>query len=396
MHKVHGYGHLFGASLLVAGTSIGVGILALPVATAAGGFVPSLLIYFLSWLFMVCTGLLILEACMWMPKEANLITLSRELLGKFGRASCWILYLYLFYCLIIAHLASGGNAVVAISHDTIPQWLGTIIYTLAFAPIVYLGTIWVDRLNLGLMIGVVVTYVLFISTGIPFIDLKLLARMDWNKAWAALPVVFTAFGYQNLVPTLVTYLNRDANRVRHAILIGTTIPLIIYIIWQLTILGTIPLEGPGGLAEALQKGLNAIAPLEHQLSKSFLSSIGQTFAFFVMTTSFIGISIAFVDFLADGLKISKKGWHKFGICLLIFLVPLFITLINPTIFLKALGYAGGIGVALLLGIMPILMVWRGRYKQGHSLAHQQVPGGKFLLVLLFAFAIFELSVEFTS
>ncbi|HKZ00308.1 MAG TPA: aromatic amino acid transport family protein, partial [Rhabdochlamydiaceae bacterium] len=62
MQIVHTFGHLLGGILLVAGTSIGVGMLALPVATAAGGFVPSLLIYLICWIFMMCTGLLILEA----------------------------------------------------------------------------------------------------------------------------------------------------------------------------------------------------------------------------------------------------------------------------------------------------------------------------------------------
>ncbi len=396
MHQVHGYGHLFGAALLVAGTSIGVGILALPLATAEGGFLPSLFIYVLAWLFMVCTGLLILEACLWHPKEANLITLTDHLLGKAGKIACWILYLYLFYCLIIAHLASGGNAVHLATMGFIPKPLSVIIYTFLFAPIVYLGTIWVDRLNILLMAGVVLTYLLFIFTGVPFIDFSLLKHMNINKAILALPVVFTAFGYQNLIPTLVTYLKRDGRKVRLAIWIGTSLPLLIYIIWQFTILGIIPLEGPGGLLDALHTGQNAVAPLKAHLEKSFLSGVGQAFAFFVMTTSFVGIAIAFVDFLADGLKIPKKGWSKLGICALIFGIPLIITLIKPEIFIRALSFAGGFGVALLLGIMPILMVYRGRYQMKLPLIKERLAGGKVILFLLFVMAIFELFIEFVS
>lgn len=96
MHIVRTFGHLVGGTLLVTGTSIGVGMLALPVATAKGGFFPSLLIYLVCWVFMLCTGLLILEACIWMPKNANLITLSSRLLGKWGKFFCWVLYLFLF------------------------------------------------------------------------------------------------------------------------------------------------------------------------------------------------------------------------------------------------------------------------------------------------------------
>jgi tyrosine-specific transport protein len=82
------------------------------------------------------------------------------------------------------------------------------------------------------------------------------------------------------------------------------------------------------------------------------------------------------------------------ICIAIFLVPLLITLGDPHLFIKALGYAGGVGVALLLGAMPVLMVWAGRYFEGHSLMHQQLPGGKIILTLMLAFVVFELFMTF--
>ena len=392
MHIVHTFGHLIGGTLLVAGTSIGVGMLALPVATANGGFIPSIFIYLVCWVFMLFTGLLILEACIWMPKEANLITLSSRLLGKWGKGSCWILYLFLFSCLMIAHIAGGGGVVSDLSGGTIPHWLGTIIYVLVFSPIVYFGTLWVDRLNLILMIGVMVAYLFFVSSSISYVTPSLLTRMNWGQIMWALPVVFTAFGYQSLIPTLFNYMNRNVSKVRLALIFGTTIPLVIYIIWELLILGIIPLEGDGGLLHALEKGEDAVNPLGNYIHNPTLLTIGRAFAFFAMTTSYLGISMAFVDFLLDGLKLSKKGVHKILVCGAIFLVPLLITLINPHLFISALSLAGGIGVALLLGGMPILMVWAGRYYEGHSLMHQQLPGGKITLSLMLIFIVFELLV----
>ena len=113
-----------------------------------------------------------------------------------------------------------------------------------------------------------------------------------------------------------------------------------------------------------------------------------------MTTSYLGISIAFVDFLLDGLKLPKRGSSKAIVCLFIFLTPLVISLIYPHLFLQALNLAGGIGVALLLGAMPILMVWAGRYYEGHSLMHQQLPGGKITLSILMCFVLLELGIMF--
>lgn len=396
MHIVRTFGHLVGGALLVAGTSIGVGMLALPIATAGGGFIPSLAIYMICWLFMLCTGLLILEACIWMPKGANLITLSSRLLGKWGKRFCWVLYLFLFSCLMIAHIAGGGGVVSDLSGGILSSSLGTLIYVLIFSPVVYFGALWVDRFNLGLMAGILITYVLFVTSTVSYVTPSLLTRMDFGKVWWALPVVFTAFGYQSLIPTLFNYMNRNVSKVRLALILGTTLPLLIYIVWEFLILGIVPLEGEGGLAQALQKGQSAINPLGQYIHNPTLLTLGRFFAFFAMTTSYLGISIAFVDFLLDGLKLSRKGASKAMTCAAIFGIPLLITLINPHLFISALTIAGGIGVALLLGAMPILMVWAGRYYEGHSLMHQQLPGGKITLSIMMAFVAFELIITLFS
>ncbi len=393
MHVVRTFGHVVGGTLLVTGTSIGVGMLALPLATASGGFIPAVFVHLICWAFMLSTGLLILEACIWMPRGANLITLSSRLLGKWGKTYCWILYLFLFSCLMVAHIAGGGGVVSDLSSGTLPHWLGTVIYVLVFSPVVYFGALWVDRLNLILIAGVAITYLVFASSSASYVVPSYLTHMNWEKIWWALPVIFTAFGYQILIPTLFNYMNRNVPKVRLALILGTTIPLLMYIIWEFLILGIVPLEGNGGLLEALKKGQNAVTPLGNYIHNPTLLEVGRLFAFFAMTTSFLGISIAFIDFLLDGLKLSRKGAPKITVCALIFLIPLALTLTDPHLFIAALGVAGGIGVALLLGALPVMMVWAGRYRQGYSLTHQQLPGGKVTLSLLLIFVLFELTIS---
>src|SRR5579871_6624910 len=100
---------LIGGILLVAGTSIGAGMLALPVVTAEGGFFPAFFTYLLCWGFMTCTGLLMLEICLEMPPDANLISMAGAYLGRGGKIFAWVLYLFLFYCLTIAYLSGGGG-----------------------------------------------------------------------------------------------------------------------------------------------------------------------------------------------------------------------------------------------------------------------------------------------
>jgi tyrosine-specific transport protein len=78
------FSKIFSGSLLVAGTSIGAGMLALPVATANCGFIPAVCLYIVCWLFMALTGLLLLEVCLWLPKDANMVSMSYHVLGTKG------------------------------------------------------------------------------------------------------------------------------------------------------------------------------------------------------------------------------------------------------------------------------------------------------------------------
>ena len=378
-HKTH---HLVGGTLLIAGTSIGVGMLALPVVTAAGGFIPSLLIYLICWLFMVAFAHLLLEACTWMPKDANMISISRHLLGKKGAAVCWVLYLFLFYCLLTAHIAAGGGALHQMFFGS--QLLSTLVYTALFAPVVYLGTRAVDRVNIALMGCVLLTYLGFVVLALPHLQGSLLTQSSWSKIWPAMPVILTAFGFQNLIPTLYFYMERDHQKVRKAIWIGTAIPLALYVLWELLVLGIAP---PAEMAAALAKGESAIGPLGRILQNSAIGKISEGFAFFAMSTSFVGIAIAFFDFWADGLNWEKKGLKRIGLVLLTFALPLLFVLANPMIFISALNLAGGIGMILLLGVLPVLFVWSGRYFHGHSLMHQFIPGGKISLSILLLFCL---------
>ncbi|NGX43193.1 MAG: Tyrosine-specific transport protein [Chlamydiae bacterium] len=383
-------GTLLGGSLLVAGTCIGGGMLALPVLTSLGGFVPSLVIYFFCWLFMASTGLLFLEVCHWMEGESNIVSMAEKTLGKKGKMAAWVVYLFLFYCLTLAYVVGCGNLVTQVL--PIPQWAGSAVFVMIFAPFVFAGTRVVGRLNLFLMLGLGLSYIAFIILGYPFVKTEFLTERDWSLSLFALPVAFTSFGFQGIIPTLSSYMQKDVKKTALAILIGSFIPLITYVIWEWLILGIVPTYGEGGLSQALHNGDNAIQPLKSFINNPRVYILGQYFAFFALTTSFFGVTLGLLDFMADGLKIKKNNRGKLLLSFLVFVPPLILACVNPNVFLVALDVAGGFGCALLLGLLPVLMVWSGRYhlKLPSSIS---LPGGKTLLALLVAFVLFVVCFE---
>lgn len=393
MRIIHSLGHILGGTLLVAGTTIGVGMLALPVATGSAGFLPSLTIYLLCWAFMLCTGLLLVEVNLSMPKDTSFISMAEKILGPVGKNIFWVMYLFLFITVMIAHVAGGGEILAQIPSWPLPGWISAIIYTAVFAPVVYLGARSVDRLNLFLISGVVLFYLGFIALSATSITGSLLTHTNWGKSWFAVPILFTAFTYQVIIPTLMSYLERNVRKIRLTIIFGSSIPLIIYLIWELVILGIVPVEGPGGLMEAAKLGQNAVTPLQNFVQSEWISLFSGFFAFFALTTSFIPLALSFHDFLADGLKWEKKGVKKVLLCSAVFGIPALIAIIYPGIFLKALGYAGGISCAFLFGLMPPVMAWVCRYIKHYPVETRQLPGGKGLLILLMAVAFFILAGE---
>lgn len=383
-------GSILGGSLLVAGTSIGGGVLALPVLTGMGGFVPSVVLYLICWAFMAATGLLYLEVVHWMEGEPNIISMAEKTLGYPGKMASWVIYLFFFYCLTVAYVVGCGNLLTAVL--PIPDWAGSILFVGLFAPFVFGGARLVGKINLFLMLGLGISYCGFVWVGMPFVKTEFLSRREWTLSLYALPIIFAAFGYQGIIPTLSTYLGRDIRKTRAAILIGSFIPLISYIIWQWLILGIVPVYEPGGLVDALKAGDNAVQPLRHFTNNPNVYLLGQFFAFFALTTSFFGVTLGLRDFLADGLGVKKDTRGKLWLLALVFLPPLCVAVLNPHVFLKALDIAGGFGSALLLGLLPVLMAWSGRYCSAFSQT-RVLPGGRPLLLVLVAFVLFEIGFE---
>jgi tyrosine-specific transport protein len=383
-------GSLFGAILLVAGTAIGGGMLALPVLTSLGGFIPSLVIFCLCWLFMACTGLLFLEVCQWTKKGSNVISMAEKTLGPFGKAVAWGVYLFLFYCLTLAYIVGCGNLVSQTFQ--IPDWAGPLLFVLVFSPIVFAGAKFTGKINILCMLSLAILYCVFVFLGYSYVKSELLIERNWPLSLMALPVAFASFGYQGIIPTLYEYLSYNLKKTRIAIIVGSSIPLVTYIVWQWLILGVVPTYGPGGLVEALEKGDNAVQPLKNFIGNPQIYIVGQYFAFFALATSFFGVTLGLIDFLADGFRVKKTIKERFLISFLVFMPPLILAILHPHVFLIALEYAGGFGAALLLGLIPILMVWSGRYRLNLS-SEQLLPGGKPVLLLLMAFVVFEICFE---
>lgn len=373
--------------LLISGTCVGAGMLALPVVTGMAGFLPAMVVNTLCWLFMLATGLLLVEATLWMDDGANILSMAQRFLGPIGKIISGGTFLFLYYCLLVAYLA-GGAPLLANAVGLPSEGYGCyLLFASLFGGIVFLGTRVIDRLNWLLMMSLILSYVLLISVGSTEVQTGLLTRSNWLISLGTFPVLFSAYGYHNVIPSTVSYLKRNAQLVRVAVIIGTAIPFIVYSLWQWMIIGSIPAD-----ELTTTSGAPITVALQAVTGNPWVSFLGGYFGFFALVTSFLGVSLSMVDFLADGLSIDSSGLKRLGLCFAVFIPPALFAANNPDIFISALGIAGGIGEALLNGLLPIAVVWIGRYRMGLS-GTPWLFGGRVVLSILAIIALTIMAFE---
>lgn len=382
-----------GGSLLITGSCIGAGMLGLPIMTGACGFFPSLVMFFIACGFMVLTGLLLVEVHGWYGKrDVHFLTMVTDYLGPFARVICWIFYLFLFYAILVAYIAISGLHFSAFLAEVFAiqakPWISSLIFVLLFGWITYLGTRKVDFLNRYLMFVKIAAFVLLVICSVQYIQPKLIMYTDIKYVLFPLPLLIISFGFQNLVPTLVKYLDMDVRRVKQSILGGAIFILIVYLIWQLTVIGIVPVEGSNGIIESYRKGIDGAAAIKRVLNVASIGLFAQIMAFFAILTSFLAQGLTVVHFLQDGFKMKAKGAKENPLLILLaFLPPLIFAIYDPTVFFKALNFAGGVCAIVIFGFFPTLMVYKGRYKMQKK-GEYRVSGGKTLIVVLFVFALF--------
>lgn len=340
---------------------------------------------------MLATAYFFLDVNFAVEGEINLISMIHKTLGTWGKVVGWVFYLLLLYSLIAAYIAAGAplftSAIAQITGYTIPYWLGPFVLPLVFGSFIYLGTLGVDIVNRILMFGLCISYLLLIGFLPEHIQEDFLLRMDFKPILVAVPVVITSFGYHIIIPSLTTYMNHDKKKLRWALFAGSIIPLIIYILWQVIILGIVPLEGKFSLMQAWKEGISATEPLTHLITSNWIKIGAQFFSFFAISTSFLGVSLSLSDFLIDGFKIKKSWEGKLFALLLTFIPPLIFVFIYQRGFILALEYAGAF-IAILLIFLPAIMAWHLKTPKFY-----RTFAGRLVLLIVMFFAFFIVVID---
>ena len=373
-------GSILGASLLFAGTAIGASAIALPVETAQAGFIPSIVGLVICWVYTYVTSLVTLKAS-WLStlslssktsSEENFggtgfLSISKSL-GVIGEIVTAMLFWFLLTAIIVAYTSKGGqlisiSAKEVISVEVNPAF-GSIVFATFFATLVIKGgTTAIDAINRIFVFGLVATFMCLVGYGIPNVEASnLISHSDWNFVYPnVISIGILSLGAQNLVPTLLQYLDYDTLKTQRAILFGSILPLVLYIIWESIFFGLF--DGADGTKMEMWTMLG-------QVGGTVVSDLVEVFSFCAIGSSMAGASVSLVDFFDNGINmlsnqvslpsktdtLSRNLKPRILAAALALGPPVILAYAYPDLFLVALEEAGLPGGVSLYGIILAIAI----------------------------------------
>lgn len=374
---------------LATGTMIGVGLLAVPIITGLLGFIPGLVLTLLATLMMWLAGALIAERAMALKiADGDITSLYVADLGPWVKWITIPVYLLLFYAILVAYLSAAAGIVTSISPLSIPTPAWVLAVFIFCSILMLFGQTMMLRFN-----GIIVTlmlacFIAMLLTALSHITPQNLTHTNLPLAPFTLPVLACAFTYHSVIPFICRRLDHDRQSIHLALTLAVIIALGMTAVWLLVVSGALPYQAASdapSLLRAYQNGSAATIPLAEVTGSRAIAIFADGFSLLALLTSYLGIGAALSSFIRDiapALRPPNRAPHLFAT---VFLPPLTLALIEPDIFLAMVGVAGGFGVIVLFGMLPVL----ASYRSNPSFA----CGRKAVLLIMLAFFLLVFGIE---
>ena len=383
-----------GSTLLVAGTMIGAGMLAMPLTSAGIGFGFTLVLLLGLWALLTFSALLFVELYQTAESDAGIGTLAEQYFGKAGRIIATAVLIIFLYALIAAYVSGGGSLLKDLLPESFGDKVSILLFTVIFGSFIVIGTHSVDKINRVLFFVMLAAFAVVLSLMLPEIKFDNLMATPIDNALiiSASPVFFTAFGFHGSIPSLNKYLDGNVKALRISILVGSAITLCAYILWQISTHGLLTQN------EFLQilkddATLNGLVKATLAITGSnIIAGAVKLFSTLALVTSFLGVGLGLLECIEDLLKRSFNiSAGRISLGLMTFIPPLVFALFYPEGFILALGYAGQM-FAFYAVVLPVSLVWKAR--RAHTNLPYKVWGGNLTLIIVLVLGVIITSIPF--
>lgn len=389
-----------GAILLVAGTCIGSGMIALPMVLTKLGIIPSILLMVGTWFIMYYTSLVNLELNLQARHGLSLGALGRYFSGRTAELVGTISLKLLSYSLLAVFIYGGTSILQELIESKMALQLSfesiATCYALVSIALLLLPIKLIDYFNRILFIGLLAVVAILLAglaITINWTDLPLFSTNYMSPSiWATLiPVVFTSFGFQVIFHTLTNYCERNVKMLKRAFFWGSLIPAIVYVIWTCSILSAVNQDNPQFYAQ-MTAGKADIGELIQVLSNIAKWQSVQLLVWWIsllaIETSVLGVGVGLCDSLKGLLskKMHNEKIRSLAAAIMTILPAYLVVMFVPNAFIAVLGFAGMI-LAVIAILLPVYLFWQLKTDQLHYAELYNKPliwisvGAAFLVIL---------------
>ncbi len=367
----------FEAVATLVGMIIGAGILGIPYVFAQAGLIWGLVNLIGIGLIVLLVYLYLGEIILRTKEKHQLPGYASLYLGKTGKILMLISMLLVQYGALIAYVFGEGEVLSFIFLGSISlssHIIFSLVFFMTMATLIYFG---LKTLGKSELVGVGTIFIIVIAIAIYFFpQFKLSNFLSFNPE---LPLRFfypygaILFAYLGLaaVPEMNEIIKNKKN-MKKAIIVGCIIPIVIYLLFALTVVGFKGLATP-------------------EIATLALGRLVSLFAVFTMFTSFLAVGIAQKEIFWYDLKYKHfTSWLLTCIPVLIsVLIIIFFKLAN---FVDIISFSGGVGGGLV-GILTMLMIKKAK-KYGKRKPEYKIPASLFIIILLIALFAFGIIYQF--
>ncbi|PTP75786.1 amino acid permease [Vibrio splendidus] len=347
---------MMGSSLIIAGTALGAGMLAIPMVLAQFGLLYGTLLMVLICFGTTYAALLLLEATIKAGGGLGLNSIARKTLGKQGQLLTNGLLYALLICLLMAYILGAGDLLSKLLSNFGVELTATtsqVVFTLLAGAVVASGTGVIDKLNRALffvMLASLFATMVFLAPSMTQENLMQVTSHDHVDLIKTSAILFTSFGFMVVIPTLVSY-NHEATdkQLRNMVIVGSLIPLVCYLCWLFAVVGNLSEEQ----FRSFKNVSDLMAAFEAQ--SPWVGNVLSTFTGLALLTSFFGVAMSLFNQNKDMFNQNTAVTYCIS-----FILPLAGSLLAADKFLQVLNYAGIILVFLAV-FVPLVMVHKQRF-----------------------------------
>jgi tyrosine-specific transport protein len=352
---------IIAAAALIAGNLVGAGILGLPINTGLAGLLPSLLAMLAGGALMYLTAIILGDQAINSRSETfDYPSLYEAFLGKIGKWIAIVANMIILYGLLTAYFTGGSKIVASLGGWESQPTLVMLLFSIPLIVLTCVNLSFIEKLNTLLVLLMMGSFAILVLMGAGHIQVSRMGYTDWAFLPATLPIIITAFHFHNIIPTVSASLNWDRSRFRRAVVWGMVIAFVMNGLWVLVGIGVLPLTGEHSILASFETNTPATVPMAIQIQSRLFTLCASFFALAAICTSFLANGLGLQSFIRDLLTNTFRIESRPLAIIATFAPPLLIAVVYPDIFLKALDIVGGVGIVVLFGVLPTLMILMDR------------------------------------